>query len=116
MMLILEMRINVQIKKIKRLRGEKKKKKKTLNTKDHNEEFNNSTKHNGNKNIDSSIDHNSTASSPESKEAVFILGDHVFKKVNGFYVTNNINTKIQLKWHHLAQRKPCFCMATQTND
>ena len=93
------MRITTQIKNITIRKNENKRKKwKTLNTKDQNEEINNNTKHNDNKNIDSnSIHHNSTASSLKSKHTVLILGDSTVKKVNGFYLTKNIKHKYVVK-------------------
>ena len=84
----------------------KKKKRKTQNTKDQNEEINNNTKHNDNKNINSnSIHHNNTASPPKSKETVFILGDSMVKKNNGFYLTKNIKHKYLLKVRPFSSEK-----------
>ena len=72
-------------KKNKSIRKNKNKKRKTQNTKDQNEEINNKTKHIDNKNIvNNNIHRNSTASLPKSKETIFIVGDSMVKKNNGF--------------------------------
>ena len=87
----------------------KKKKRKTQNTKDQNEEINNNTKHNDNNNINSnSIHHNSTASPPKSKETVFILGDSMVKKINGFYLTKNVKHKHLVKVRPFSSAKTSF--------
>ena len=93
-------------KKNKTIRKNKNKKSKNQNTKHQNEEINNNTIHNGNKNIDSSsIHHNSTASPPKSKETVFILGDRIIKKNNGFYLTKNIKHKYLIKLRPFSSAK-----------
>ena len=76
----------------------KKKERKNQNTKDQNKEINSNTKHNDKKNIVSnSIHHNSTASTPKSKQTAFIIGDSMVKKINGFYLKKNIKHKYLVK-------------------
>ena len=57
---------------------------------------NNNNKHDKNSNHDKTDNDKSTSSS-NSKETVFILGNSIVKKVNGFYPTKNIKYKILVK-------------------
>lgn len=80
------------------IRKKKKEKRKTLNTKDHNEELHNSTKHNDNKSISNNIiDHNSTATSPISRKIAFFIDDSMVKEVNGLYLAKNFKHKYLVK-------------------
>ena len=60
---------------------------------------NNSINNKNNKNNKSSYDNkvNSTSSSPNPKETVFILGDRMVKKLNSFLLTPNLNHKCLVK-------------------
>ena len=96
------------------IRKNKNKKKKTQNTKDQNEEINNKTKHIDNKNIVSNSIHNSsTASPPKSKETVFIVGDSMVKKNNGFYLTKDIKHRYLVKMRPFSSAKT-ICMHDHT--
>ena len=68
---------------------------------DNNNNNNNSNSNNNenNNNDKSSNDNkvNSTPSSPTSKETVFILGDSMVKKLNGFLLTRKLNHKCLAK-------------------
>ena len=81
----------------------KKKKKK----KDHNEELSNNedkSKQRSNSN-NKAIDNNSITSPSKSKETVFILGDSMVKKVNGFHLTKHIKHKYLVKVRSFSSAK-----------
>ena len=75
----------------------KKKKKKNHSEKLDNRDNNNNNKHDKNSNHDRIDNNNRSTSSSNSKETVFILGDSMVKKVNGFYLTRNIKHKFLVK-------------------
>ena len=58
---------------------------------------NNNNKHDKNSNHGRIDNNNRSTSSPNSKETVFILGDSMVKKVNGFYLTRNIKHNFLVK-------------------
>lgn len=92
----------------------KKKKMKTVNTKFYNEKLNRSTKHKDIKNIDyNSIDHSSTTSLPTSKKTVFLTGDSMAKKLNGFYITKRNKHKYLTNARSFSSAKT-RCMFDQT--
>ena len=88
--------VNLYNKNITTSRKKKKKKK------NHSEELDNCNNNNNNK-YDKNSNHNKTDNnnkstpSSNSKETVFILGNSIVKKVNGFYPTKNIKYKILVK-------------------
>ena len=77
-------------------------KKKNITVKNHSEKLdirdnNNNNKHDKNSNHGRIDNNNRSTSSSNSKETVFILGDSMVKKVNGFYLTRNIKHKFLVK-------------------
>ena len=87
----------------KHITTRKKKKKK----KDHNEELSNNedkSKQRSNNN-NKTIDNNSITSPSKSKETVFILGDSMVKKVNGFHLTKHIKHKYLVKVRSFSSAK-----------
>ena len=81
----------------KNITTRKKKKKKNHSEKLDNRDNNNNNKHDKNSNHDRIDNNNRSTSSSNSKETVFILGDSMVKKVNGFYLTRNIKHKFLVK-------------------
>ena len=75
----------------------KKKKKKIYSEELDSRDNNNNNKHDKNSNHDRIDNNNRSTSSSNSKETVFILGDSMVKKVNGFYLTRNIKHKFLVK-------------------
>ena len=75
----------------------KKKKKKNHSQDLDNRDNSNNNKHDKNSNHDGIDNNNRSTSSSNSKETVFILGDSMVKKVNGFYLTRNIKHKFLVK-------------------
>ena len=73
------------------------KKKRNHSEKLDNRDNNNNNKHDKNSNHDRIDKNNRSTSSSSSKETVFILGDSMVKKVNGFYLTRNIKHKFLVK-------------------
>ena len=68
----------------------KKKKKKNHSEKLDNRDNNNNNKRDKNSNHDRIDNNNRSTSSSNSKETVFVLGDSMVKKVNGFYLAINV--------------------------
>ena len=79
------------------IRKKKKKKKKNHSEEIDNRDIKNNNKHDKNSNHDRIDNNNRSTSSSNSKETVFILGDSMVKKVNGFYLTRNIKHKFLVK-------------------
>ena len=75
----------------------KKKKKKNHCEELDNNDNNNNNKHGKNSNHNRTDNNNRSTSSSSSREAAFILGDSMFKKVNDFYLTKNIKHKFLVK-------------------
>ena len=99
----------------KNITTRKKKKKKNHSEKLDNRDNNNNNKHDKNSNHDRIDNNNRSTSSSNSKETVFILGDSMVKKVNGFYLTRNIKHKFLVKVRPFSSAKtrcmyghPCF--------
>ena len=86
--------------------GKKKKKKKKNRSEElDNRDNNNNNKHDKNSNHDRIDNNNRSTSSSNSKETVFILGDSMVKKVNGFYLTKNIKHKFLVKVRSFSSAK-----------
>ena len=83
----------------------KKKKKKYHSEKLDNRDSNNNNKDDKNSNHDRIDSNNRSTSSSNSKETVFILGDSVVKKVNGFYLTRCIKHKFLVKGRPFSSAK-----------
>ena len=84
-----------------------------------NDNNNNNNNNDNNNNEISSSNKNSTikkdnviSPSPSqiSKETVFILGDSMVKKLNGFYWQGNSNINALSRYDHLVQQKSDACM------
>ena len=75
----------------------KKKKKKNHSEEIDNRNNKNNNKHDKNSNHDRIDNNNRSTPFSNSKEIVFILGDCMVKKVNGFYLTRNIKHKFVVK-------------------
>ena len=86
-------------------RKKKKKKKKNHSEELDNRDNNNNNKHDKNSNHDRIDNNNRSTSSSNSKETVFILGDSMVKKVNGFYLTKNIKHKFLVKVRSFSSAK-----------
>ena len=95
-------------------RKKKKKKKKNHSEELDNRENNNNNKHDKNSNHDRIDNNNRSTSSSNSKETVFILGDSMVKKVNGFYLTKNIKHKFLVKVRPFSSPKT-RCMYDHAN-
>ena len=98
----------------KNITTRKKKKKKNHSEKLDNRDNNNNNKHDKNSNHDRIDNNNRSTSSSNSKETVFILGDSMVKKVNGFYLTRNIKHKFLVKVRPFSSAKT-RCMYDHAN-
>ena len=65
------------------------------NNNNNNNSINNENNYNNKSSYDNKV--KSTSSSPTSKETVFILGDSMVKKLNGFLLTRKLNHKCLVK-------------------
>ena len=84
-----------------------KRKKKKKKRKDHSEELDNSNiKEHDKSNRHNKIDNDTRNASPsKTKKSVFILGDSMVKKVNGFYLTKYIKHKFLVKVRSFSSAK-----------
>ena len=92
----------------------KKKKKKNYSEELDNCKNSNNNKHDKNSNHGRIDNSNRSTSSSNSKETVFILGDSMVKKVNGFYLTRNIKHKFLVKVRPFSSAKT-RCMYDHAN-
>ena len=84
-------------------KAKKKKKEKDHNEQSHNNENNKSKQ--GSKNDNNEINKSVIMSPSKSKETVFILGDSMVKKVNGFHLTKHIKHKYLVKVRSFSSAK-----------
>ena len=89
------------------LKNVTKRKKKKKKKKDHSEELDNSNiKEHDKSNRHNKIDNDTRNASPsKTKKSVFILGDSMVKKVNGFYLTKDIKHKFLVKVRSFSSAK-----------
>ena len=88
------------------LKNVTKRKKKKKKKKDHSEELDNSNiKEHDKSNRHNKIDDTRNASPSKTKKSVFILGDSMVKKVNGFYLTKDIKHKFLVKVRSFSSAK-----------
>ena len=89
------------------LKNVAKRKKKKNKKKDHSEELDNSNiKEHDKSNRHNKIDNDTRNASPsKTKKSVFILGDSMVKKVNGFYLTKDIKHKFLVKVRSFSSAK-----------
>ena len=89
------------------LKNVTKRKKKKKKKKDHSEELDNSNiKEHDKSNKHNKIDNDTRNASPsKTKKSVFILGDSMVKKVNGFYLTKDIKHKFLVKVRSFSSAK-----------
>ena len=89
------------------LKNVTKRKKKKKKKKDHSEELDNSNiKEHNKSNRHNKIDNDTRNVSPsKTKKSVFILGDSMVKKVNGFYLTKDIKHKFLVKVRSFSSAK-----------
>ena len=92
-------RLSISRNKPIELKNVTKRKKKKKKKKDHSEELDNSNiKEHDKSNRHNKIDNDTRNASPsKTKKSVFILGDSMVKKVNGFYLTKDIKHKFLVK-------------------
>ena len=91
----------IELKNVTKRKNKKKKKK------DHSEELDNSNiKEHDKSNRHNKIDNDTRNASPsKTKKSVFILGDSMVKKVNGFYLTKDIKHKFLVKVRSFSSAK-----------